>query len=279
MQFNIENISGENLLVFASDVKLDGSKIINYIPNLPQILNDINKDNWVKSVNADKINNLIAKIKTGLTPLLNFVGVILDGDIKSVDNVWTLPGRLYTIGIVPALLKKLDIRGKITKVQEGITLNINSVDIKSKIATNQGSNIKLVLESGYKPVKKFTEMLKNVLQPYSSDDVGEPADMTVVAVIAYNIYRYVIDSGDHTTYDTGYVEGYNSAPLGAIIIFFVIVIFFIIGIALIAIWLVNIFKKNDVNVSVEGSSINNHIPNSTNPTIIKKSVNEYPTII
>jgi hypothetical protein len=254
MQFNIENRSGENLVLLASDNFFDKESLIAYMNGLDQLLNDINKDNWVESVDPAKINALLANIKEALSPMLAYIGVLLDEEVRTLDNVWQLPKFLYAISIVPAKLRSLDVRANVAALKDGVTLNFNTLDIGAKM-TNIANN-RLVIDNNTGYVDRFTQVLKDAISSsYSSPDLSEPSDNVIHTLLDSNLHDYIINTGQFENYSYGYSDGYNSVPLATIILFFTVVIIIIVVVAIIVIWLVNIFKKNNVNVHVTGSKI------------------------
>lgn len=270
MQFNIQNLTGDNILLFTSNNYFDKDSLINFVPNLIPLLNDINNDNWIESVSKDKVQQLISALKTNLAPMLEFVGVLLNNASKIMQNLWQLPNYLYSIGITTAPLQSYDLRGKISAaVADGVTLNINAYDIKNRFA-NLAANMKLVLSSTNisERIATFTDNLAKVLaDEFNTDDtVEEPADVTIDAGTDDNTVKYITNNtAINYAYNNGFFEGSNSVPLTSIIILFVIIIVIIVAVCLIALWLFSVFKKNNFSTNV---NVNNIKPEKEHPEII-----------
>jgi hypothetical protein len=258
MQFEINNLSGENIILFSSDKYFSKKAIVDFCPKLRDLLNDINNDSWIKSVDHSKLRNLIFALKANLQPMLKFENVVLQNNSHVMENLWMLPKYIYALSI------KL-FAGK-------ITLNYSMHDIGNLFAekmNGESTNIKLTLQgnNASKQSKKVNDSIASTLTEFQPNPENiEPADINIQAKLQDNAYDYT-DSNDamNQMYASGYEDGSDSLPIFAIILAFVIIIIAIIAVGIIIFYIYSSFKKNNTNVNVT-----NHVTEKVH----KEEINE-----
>lgn len=283
MELKITNFSGDNILLFESDKLYDNKMLFKSIPNLSKTLNRINNFSWTdtfaENIDADKIKNLIMKIKNSFQPLLKFLSFVLVEDSYTLNNLWNLPKYIYVISIINSKQNKLDWKGKISNsLGNGISLNMNIIQADKDFSFKAENpeiitSVQLILgnvrnnfvcndDICQENLGEFAKFIRGKLNNFWSNEnppqtINEGQQDGILVMHSFldsnlgtnNTYSYLLDDGSSESYVAGTSDTIDSIPLVEIVLITGFVLFIIFAILFAIIWVISLLKKNNINVN------------------------------